>query len=46
MAGIDGVCMTELHASAHLRGLDVFRLSLPEVVGAQELPHLNPQLQE
>jgi hypothetical protein len=35
-----------VYASDHLRGLDVFRLSLPEVVGAQELPHLNPQLQE
>jgi hypothetical protein len=35
-----------IYASDHLRGLDVFRLNLPEVAGAEELPHLNPQVQE
>ncbi len=33
-------------ASDHLRGLDVFQLDLPDVAGATELPHLNPQTQE
>ena len=35
-----------IYASDHLRGLDVFRLNLPEVAGAEDLPHLNPQIQE
>ena len=35
-----------IFASDHRRGLDVFRLNLPDVAGALELPHLNPQLQE
>ncbi len=35
-----------IYASDHLRGLDVFRLNLPEVAGAEDLPHLNPQVQE
>ena len=35
-----------IYASDHLRGLDVFRLDLPEVAGAEDLPRLNPQLQE
>jgi hypothetical protein len=35
-----------IFASDHLRGLDVFRLDLPEVDGAERLPRLNPQVQE
>lgn len=35
-----------IYASDHLRGLDVFRLSLPDLGDTTMLDHLNPQTQE
>ena len=35
-----------VYASDHWRGLDVFEVTLPELAGASDLPHLDPQLQE